>query len=452
MYSVADGIVSYYADEGYGWGDVLMIRHEAPAYDPWDMPDGSNEEVVYSFYAHVTAPLVGIGEEVTQGQQIAVLGDGGGQFTAGNCSQYLLCAHLHFELRAGEDLLCNSYSGYVANAASCDDYHIDPAVFIPDNTSRTCQLLDLSVGCGNDYSDLQSAVNAAPGGSTIPICAGTYSGTTTIDGKTLILQGAGEGQTFLTAPVGDQIMLVINGADVTMTGLTIEDADCGSSACGLYVGQSAVALYDVTVQDITSTWFSGIYTSYSDVELHDVTIDNCHATLFAAGALTTLHGTITADGLSITNSSAVDYGGGLYAESGTITLTDATIEGNSAGTGGCMAVRSSTVSIDGGTVTNCDADYAGGIYAGGNTTMSLTDVEMASNEATNSWGGGLQLQPEYGAQDTTSVDITNCEFGAGADNNLPFDILVVDTNYDSEPYEFDGTYSLSCSVITGVCN
>ncbi|MGZ9109723.1 MAG: hypothetical protein ACXW3X_01215 [Rhodoplanes sp.] len=115
---------------------------------------------------------------------------------------------------------------------------------------------------------IQAAINAAQGGETIFIAAGTYQEQLTIDGKNVTLSGAGQGQTIILSPnfanltvnVVDSsrglpnqysVFGIKNGADVTIQGLTIDGNDQGAAANG--GGQ-----------------FTGIYALNSDVVVDDV--------------------------------------------------------------------------------------------------------------------------------------------------------------------------------------
>lgn len=77
VYAAAAGTVLYAGDRVKGYGNMVVIQHE----------DG-----FLTVYAHNSALRVRTGDRVTQGQEIALLGDSG-RSTA---------PHLHFEVRKGE--------------------------------------------------------------------------------------------------------------------------------------------------------------------------------------------------------------------------------------------------------------------------------------------------------------------------------------------------------------
>ena len=81
IYSIGDGIVVFARDVHLGWGNVIIVRH---AYR-----DGGNVKYIDALYGHLNTMLVGRGQRVTRGQQIATMGNAHGRYDA----------HLHFEIR-----------------------------------------------------------------------------------------------------------------------------------------------------------------------------------------------------------------------------------------------------------------------------------------------------------------------------------------------------------------
>lgn len=76
IYAAADGTVIHINDQADSYGNHIMIAH-------------GNE--VYTLYAHCDSLLVTVGQEVSQGEQIAWSG------ATGNVTG----PHLHFEVREG---------------------------------------------------------------------------------------------------------------------------------------------------------------------------------------------------------------------------------------------------------------------------------------------------------------------------------------------------------------
>lgn len=81
IYSIGDGIVVFARDVHLGWGNVIIVRHA--------FREGGNVKYIDALYGHLNTMLVGRGQRVTRGQQIATMGTAHGRYDA----------HLHFEIR-----------------------------------------------------------------------------------------------------------------------------------------------------------------------------------------------------------------------------------------------------------------------------------------------------------------------------------------------------------------
>jgi hypothetical protein len=189
-------------------------------------------------------------------------------------------------------------------------------------------------------ADLQAAINAAAPGSTLTLCAGTWTapaGSLSIS-KSLTLIGAGIGQTILDGANVRTVLAVSGGNDTTVTleGLTITR------------GKSTTAA-------------GGISTS-GNLTLRDVDITANHA----------------------------ERGGGILQLGGTLTLAAGTrVTGNSAildvqspaGIGGGICVFEGSVTLEAGTsvTQNTASDAGGGIWAFSQNAVTLEPGSTVSN-------------------------------------------------------------------------
>jgi len=85
VYAVADGVVTFSANAGPQWGQVVIVKHATTSWG-WSKD-------VYSFYAHVES-LVFDGQQVRRGQKIATIGPTAVDSTG---------PHLHFAIRDGAE-------------------------------------------------------------------------------------------------------------------------------------------------------------------------------------------------------------------------------------------------------------------------------------------------------------------------------------------------------------
>jgi murein DD-endopeptidase MepM/ murein hydrolase activator NlpD len=110
--AVAHGRVTAVGHRGPGWGQVVRVAHR--------VRDGAEDRVVESFYAHLDAMEVEVGEVVLRGQRLGTIGDADGAYGP----------HLHFELRARVGL--PDGLGY----GDPPRYRLDPSDFIRDRRPR----------------------------------------------------------------------------------------------------------------------------------------------------------------------------------------------------------------------------------------------------------------------------------------------------------------------------
>ncbi|MBI3764115.1 MAG: M23 family metallopeptidase [Chloroflexi bacterium] len=111
VYAVASGRVAFAERVGDYWRNIIVIEH-----DP--TPDGTK---VCARYAHVEGIIVSVGQRVTRGQQISVVGSSGG--SNGNY-------HLHFDLSPTNILLGNAGQWPGTKLADLRANYIDPIEFI----------------------------------------------------------------------------------------------------------------------------------------------------------------------------------------------------------------------------------------------------------------------------------------------------------------------------------
>ena len=231
----------------------------------------------------------------------------------------------------------------------------------------------LTVSNANDSGSgsLRNAIATAASGDTINFnlpaqSTITVASTLSIcNSQTLTISGPGASQLAISGNGAAQVFNICSGANVTLSGLTIEK---GSSNIG-----------------------GGLYNS----------------------------GTLTVTNSTLSGNSA-DGGGGIF-NTGALTVTDTTFSGNSA-VGACSGGEGGGIDNTGGTVTvtnstlsgNSAACSGGGIENSG--TLRLTNSTLSGNSAVNE-GGGIDNN-NYGILAVTNSTIADnsAPAGAGFDN------------------------------------
>ena len=227
----------------------------------------------------------------------------------------------------------------------------------------------------------EALANANDDSLTHDDCAFAGSGSDTIDFSlafpaTITLGGT---QLAINTP------LTIDGPGVT--DLTID-------------GDAASRIFEIT--DDSSTLI--------DVAIHDLTLTNGDATVesFTSGGAI-----LNAENLTLTNvtvdANTADFGGGVSHDTGLLTIVDSTFSGNSAGVGGSggavFSLYGGDIDVTGSTFTMNSADCCGGAIAQRSGEFTMAGSEVTLNDA--SYGGGISLYYSEAVTITANTTISS---------------------------------------------
>lgn len=234
------------------------------------------------------------------------------------------------------------------------------------------------------FTDIQSAIDAAELEGTVRVCAGTYNGAISID-KKLTLVGAGNGNqgTFIQGRNGISTITVNRGGG-ELRGFTIT----GGRA---------------------PQWGGGVNTA-ADLTMVDCTVSYNGAVMYGGGICTLGSAQLVLRRCVIEHNAAGQQGGGINNQSH-LEMTDCVVQNNDAPRGGGLynfwgrqATLSGSVIRD-----NTASDRGGGIFNGG--TLALTGSTITGNKASAD-GGGIFNDP------TTSGSV-QCDVTTSIVDNLP---------------------------------
>lgn len=106
VYATGAGQILFAGDGGCGWGNMVLIRHDAPIGVPFKLPGGSTVSTVWSLYAHLeTIDQNIIPEAIVQKRQIIGTIGQGYRCNRDRSTGKIIskppayAAHLHFEIR-----------------------------------------------------------------------------------------------------------------------------------------------------------------------------------------------------------------------------------------------------------------------------------------------------------------------------------------------------------------
>lgn len=270
---------------------------------------------------------------------------------------------------------------------------------------------------GAPYTTIGSAIAAAPAGSTIEICPGTYNEHLTIAGKPLHLRGvSGAGATFLDAG-GQGTALVVSatqGSGVVIEGLTIRNANAAGRGGGLRCTQSILCVRDATFEDNRALEGGGLSAHACEIDLVNTAFKRNRATEQGGGAyITSGGGTLTGgifrenqgkrggglatfgndyvvrDAVFVANRATVQGGALHYSGSGTI--ENNRFEGNSSlWIGGGLYIDAHMPTLTGNQILkNTSENDGGGVYVH-QGMLTITANHFADNVSGDD-GGGLRL-------------------------------------------------------------
>ena len=282
-----------------------------------------------------------------------------------------------------------------------------------------------------DYPTLQAALAAAADGTTIQVAAGVYAEPLVVQGKHVVIQGAGADLTFLDGSgLGQRVLEVAADASVTLAGLTLQnsasDDDGGAVQCA--GGLTAVACHFSGNQGLRGGAIASIA---GELILANCTFSGNWASsggaVFSTGEVTLINSVFWGNG-------AAGLGGGVAAFSGSV--TGCTLVDNTAGAGGGLAVGfGGAVPVANSILWGNTASFAAfaQLYSGGPVTACNVEGGWEGE-------GNLDADPRF-------VDLAGGDFRLAEDspcrnagNNawLPADLVDLDADSDSaEPLPWD---------------
>ncbi|NJO05364.1 MAG: CSLREA domain-containing protein [Chloroflexaceae bacterium] len=235
--------------------------------------------------------------------------------------------------------------------------------------------VDTNDGTCDSHCSLREAIAAASAGDTIRFADSytiTLTSTLTLN-KNLVIAG-GEHAIVISGNNAVRVFTIASGVVVTLDTLTIQDGktvfvwgdSTSENGGGIFVGSSAVlTLTNSRVLSNTAHWYNG-------------------------GGISN-EGTLTIIDSTISGNTADDFGGGIYSR-GRMILTDSTVSDNTAADAGGIYVASRPVIIRGSTIAAnsavSDSSYGGGGIFANSATLTIEESLIIDNRAGIYGGGG----------------------------------------------------------------
>ncbi len=268
-------------------------------------------------------------------------------------------------------------------------------------------------GGGNKITISNAGITVTGEGTVLNLGEKGYKGTLTIDGKTSggfvsVLEGATanmyEHVTLQNWKSAGNACVVIMGSDPVTGSKSVFNMYGGViENCSRAVMADSGATFNMSGGEIRNCGGGrgsgnggGVRVYEATFVMSDGTISGCSADT-GGGLCAEKSSTVTISGGTISGCTALSpdkgNGGGLYVEGSTLTIERGTISGCTARNngGGLYATNSSTnsstVTISGGTISGCSAREGGGLYAD-NSTVTINNGTISGCTAAEN-GGGL---------------------------------------------------------------
>ncbi len=216
--------------------------------------------------------------------------------------------------------------------------------------------------------------------------------------------------------------------------LTI-DADGLSRVFYINGAEIDTAISGLTITGGNTVWDGGGVYNSGSLTITGATIsgNSANNSTSGGGGIYNL-GTLTVAASTISGNSAKLDGGGIYHDEGTATISNSTISGNSAGHGGGIRISFGTVTVTGSTILgNSAQSLGGGIENAAN--LEVTGSAILAN-STDGAGGGIY---NFGTLTVTSSTISGNSADEGCSGIRSTDTLTVTNSIVSLNVDPNGT-------------
>ncbi len=306
----------------------------------------------------------------------------------------------------------------------------------PQPTSGVCSLTvtvvppggsTLTVGGSGDFLSIQEAIDAANEFDTIQVIDSVHTESgISVNINNLTIEGLGQNDTIVqgdatpgTAP--DRIFTIPSGINTTIQDMTIQHGNDPFGQGGGVLVEGVAALLHTNVRSNTANQGGGIANAPgSALTISNSTINGNSAINFGGGIFNNGAVNIT-DSKVISNTATDDFasGGGLFNQNGTVTITNSSFLANAAlgsvsSAGGAIFSTGGVLNITSGIIAGNQAlgglGDGGGLFTSFNVETAITGSSFTGNTATNSGGG---IYTEGGVTTVSESEIISNTAGGG---------------------------------------
>jgi hypothetical protein len=183
---------------------------------------------------------------------------------------------------------------------------------------------------------------------------------------------------------------IYHSGSLTLTDCTISENSAKSSGGGIYFSNGTLEIINSTIAENSAKNGGGLYaSSYNNSNTPTITkseFSGNNADSYGGGIYLS-NGPLTITNSIISENSAGNYGGGIYG-SGTLTITSSVVSRNSAESGAGIYNSYGAMTLINSAIFGNSADVCGGgIYRSSSGNLSVTNTTITGNSAES--GGGI---------------------------------------------------------------
>jgi predicted outer membrane repeat protein len=266
----------------------------------------------------------------------------------------------------------------------------------------------IHVGPGDDYTQIQAAIDAAQNGDTVLVAPGLYIESISYRGKAItVASEAGATATTIQGAGSSTVLFATHeGADAVLEGFTVTGGSGTSSGGpslggGILCDGSSPSVRDCVVQGNSADAGGGLFLNLSQASLAGVTI-SANTSNGYGGGIYSQSSQPTLRDCALTQNESPWSGAGIYAQDSVITLIDTTISKHECpGHGSACDAHASSIDLAGCTIEDNVAGKEGTVRIVGGS-LAASACSFRRNLAAQSSGGIFA--------DVTELSVTGCTF------------------------------------------
>jgi len=271
---------------------------------------------------------------------------------------------------------------FLASAASAADWYVDQSY----------------TGCGQSdgsqskpFCTITAALQVAAAGDSIHLAPGTYQengNTLGFDFDLRLIGTQGSAVTRIDGAGTHTVLWITSGPVVELVGLTIQGGSTSEYGGAIYVSDSTLTLTDCTVTTSSANNPSygrgaGLYSYNSDLTLERTVVSENQAET-SGGGIYVQSGSLTMIDCTVHHNGS-RWGPGIFASTGAVVdITSSTIDDNwrvGYGGGGGLSLSDSIAMLSKCAFANNEADLGGAIYHFPNCSVTAMDTSFDGNTA-----------------------------------------------------------------------